>query len=51
LFKGGDVSKISGAQYIAETFKGYGVTHVFYMEIILPQSLIEMEMLSWPIRP
>jgi len=40
------MSKISGARAIAETLKGYGVTHVFYMEIILPISLIEMERLG-----
>ncbi len=40
------MSKITGARYIAETMKGYGVTHVFYMEIILPRSLIEMERLG-----
>ncbi|HSR32392.1 MAG TPA: thiamine pyrophosphate-binding protein, partial [Anaerolineae bacterium] len=37
------MSTVTGARYIAETFKSYGVTHVFYMEIILPKSLIEME--------
>jgi acetolactate synthase-1/2/3 large subunit len=37
------VSKITAARYIAESMKGYGVTHIFYMEIILPKSLIEME--------
>lgn len=37
------MSTITGARFIAETLKGYGVTHVFYMEIILPKSLIEME--------
>ena len=26
----GDDSKISGGQFIAETLKGYGVTHVFF---------------------
>ena len=40
------MSRISGARYIAETLKGYAVTHVFYMEIILPTSLIEMEQLG-----
>ena len=40
------MSKISGGRIIAETLKGYGVTHVFYMEIILPKSLIEMERLG-----
>ena len=33
------MSKTTGARYIAETLKGYGVTHVFYMEIILPNSV------------
>jgi acetolactate synthase-1/2/3 large subunit len=37
------MTSITGARYVAETLKGYGVTHVFYMEIILPKSLIEME--------
>ncbi|KKL78402.1 hypothetical protein LCGC14_2025180, partial [marine sediment metagenome] len=27
--------KMSGARFIAETLKGYGVTHVFYVEAIL----------------
>lgn len=36
----------TGARYLAQTFKGYGVSHVFYMEIILPKSLIEMERLG-----
>lgn len=40
------MSSVTGARYIAETLKGYGVTHVFYMEIILPTSLIEMERLG-----
>jgi acetolactate synthase-1/2/3 large subunit len=40
------MASITGARYIAETLKGYGVTHVFYMEIILPRSLIEMERLG-----
>ncbi len=34
---------ISGAQYIAETFKGYGVTHVFFVPAILHEGLMEME--------
>jgi acetolactate synthase I/II/III large subunit len=37
---------MSGARYIAETFKGYGVTHAFYMEIIVPRALAEMERLG-----
>jgi len=34
---------MSGAQYIAEIFKGYGVTHVFFVPAILHQGLMEME--------
>ena len=34
---------MSGAQYIAETFKGYGVTHVFFVPAILHEGLMEME--------
>jgi len=35
-----------GARYIAESFKGYGVTHVFYMDAILRRTLVEMETLG-----
>jgi acetolactate synthase-1/2/3 large subunit len=38
--------KISGARFIAETFSGYGVTHVFYVEGILRLALVEMEALG-----
>jgi len=38
--------KMSGAKFIAETFKGYGVTHVFFVEAILRQTLVEMEALG-----
>lgn len=40
------MSRMTGARHIAETFKGYGVTHAFYMEIILPRALAEMERLG-----
>ena len=39
-------TKISGARFIAETFKGYGITHVFFMEAVLRQTLVEMETLG-----
>ena len=39
-------SKMSGARFIAETFKGYGVTHVFFVEAILRRTLVEMEALG-----
>ena len=38
--------KMTGAKFIAQTLKGYGVTHVFFVEAILRQSLIEMEALG-----
>ena len=38
--------KMTGARFIAETFKGYGVTHVFFIPAILPMALIEMEKLD-----
>ncbi|UCD81744.1 MAG: thiamine pyrophosphate-binding protein, partial [Desulfobacterales bacterium] len=38
--------KISGAQLIAETFKGYGITHVFFVESILRKALAAMEALG-----
>src|SRR5512135_2548063 len=38
--------KMSGARFIAETFKGYGVTHVFFVEAILRGALVEMESLG-----
>src|SRR4030042_1292756 len=38
--------RMSGARFIAETFKGYGVTHVFFVEAILRRCLVEMEALG-----
>ncbi len=37
---------MSGARFIAETFKGYGVTHVFFVDAILRRALVEMETLG-----
>jgi acetolactate synthase-1/2/3 large subunit len=39
-------NKMSGARFIAETLKGYGITHVFFMEAVLRQTLVEMETLG-----
>ncbi|MDQ4078124.1 MAG: thiamine pyrophosphate-binding protein, partial [Chloroflexota bacterium] len=36
----------SGARFIAETLKGYGVTHVFYVDAILRQTMVELEALG-----
>jgi len=35
--------KKTGARFLAETFKGYGVTHVFFVEAILRRTLVELE--------
>ncbi len=40
------VSRMTGARFLAETFKSYGITHVFYVEAVLRRTLIEMEMLG-----
>ena len=42
----GRESKMTGARFIAETLKGYGVTHVFFVEAILRKTLVEMEVLG-----
>jgi acetolactate synthase-1/2/3 large subunit len=41
-----EFNKMSGARFIAETFKGYGVTYVFFVEAILRGALVEMETLG-----
>jgi len=38
--------QMSGARFIAETLKAYGITHVFYMEAILRRTLVELEKLG-----
>jgi acetolactate synthase-1/2/3 large subunit len=38
--------RMSGGRFIAETLKGYGVTHVFFVEAILRRTLMEMETLG-----
>jgi acetolactate synthase-1/2/3 large subunit len=37
---------LSGARYIAETLKGYGVTHVFYVDAMLRKAMVDMEELG-----
>jgi acetolactate synthase-1/2/3 large subunit len=37
---------MTGARFIAKTLKGYGVTHVFFVEAILRKGLVEMETLG-----
>ena len=43
LTKTGPVQKMSGGTFIAKTLKGYGVTHVFFMEAILRRVLFELK--------
>lgn len=38
--------RITGARFIAETLKGYGVTHVFYVPAVMRNTLVEMEALG-----
>jgi len=38
--------KMTGSRFIAETFQGYGITHVFFMPLIVPRALFEMEKLG-----
>ena len=40
------MAEMTGGRFIAETFKGYGVTHVFFMPVIIPRALLEMEKLG-----
>ena len=40
------MARMTGARYIAETLRGYGVTHVFYVEAILRRTMVEMEKLG-----
>ncbi len=35
--------KMTGARFLAETLKGYGVTHVFFMPYIMPEAMNEFE--------
>jgi acetolactate synthase I/II/III large subunit len=39
-------SRMTGARFIAETIKSYGVTHLFYVEAVLRRTLVEMETLG-----
>lgn len=41
-----DKQTITGARFIAETLKGYGVTHVFYVDAILRKTMVDLEELG-----
>ena len=38
--------KMTGARFLAETLHGYGVTHFFFMPVIVPEAMPEMERLG-----
>ena len=42
----GSSNQLTGARFLAETIKSYGVTHVFYVEAILRRTLIALEQLG-----
>ena len=42
----GSSNQVTGARFLAETIKSYGVTHVFYVEAILRRTLIALEQLG-----
>jgi acetolactate synthase I/II/III large subunit len=39
-------NNITGARFIAETLKGYGVTHIFYVDAILRKTMVDLEELG-----
>lgn len=41
-----DSKTVTGARYVAEALKGYGVTHFFYVDAILRRSMVDMEELG-----
>ena len=46
LKRAGRAEKMTGGRFIAETLKGYGVTHIFYMEAVLRELNIQAERLG-----
>ena len=40
------MSTMTGARFLAETLRGYGVTHFFFMPVIVPSAMPEMERLG-----
>ena len=41
-----ELNAMNGARFIAETFKGYGVTHVFYVDAMLRMAMVDLEELG-----
>lgn len=44
--RGFSVTKMSGSRFLAEAFKALGVTHFFYVPVIVPQAVKEMTQLG-----
>jgi acetolactate synthase-1/2/3 large subunit len=40
------IGQMNGSKFIARTLRGYGVTHVFFMPLIVPRALMDMEKLG-----
>ena len=40
------MTRLTGARYLAEAFKAYGVTHFFYVPVIIPEAVKEMTRLG-----
>ena len=38
--------KLTGARFVAEAVRGYGLSHVFYMPYIMPEAILEMDKLG-----
>jgi len=38
--------KMTGARFLAETLHGYGVTHFFFMPVVVPNAMLELERLG-----
>jgi acetolactate synthase-1/2/3 large subunit len=41
-----DTRTTTGARFLAETLKGYGVTHIFYVDAILRKTMVDFEELG-----
>ena len=42
---------MNGARYLAEMFKAYGVSHVFYVDAILRKAMVDFDELGDPAHP
>ena len=40
------MTEMTGGEFLAETMHGYGVTHFFFMPVIVDDSMVRMEQLG-----